>query len=148
RKKEAVFHISQIAILIRQIFQYVILVKDNLEQEHIPSFMIQIFVENSIWHGFSDKKGKGAMISIVFQKKQDYIVCEVIDNGIGREKAEENKKKQRQSKHGIDIIKERIDLLNKRKNKRRIELLVEDLLKPITLDAVGTKVQLWFPLDN
>ena len=45
--------------------------------------LIQLFVENAIKHGLETKTGKG-IISIVINKRKDYITICVQDNGIGR----------------------------------------------------------------
>lgn len=52
----------------------------------VPSFILQPFCENAIWHGLLHKAGKGKL-SIHFSMKNDVLVCTISDNGIGREKA-------------------------------------------------------------
>ncbi|NOR86156.1 MAG: hypothetical protein GQ527_00965, partial [Bacteroidales bacterium] len=179
RKKEATYYITQIAGLIRQIFNsatdttisirkeadllkayleleqrrikasfnFIIKIEDQLDDFLIPSFMIQIFAENSVWHGFSDLKGKGALISIVFRKKNGFVVCTITDNGIGRQKAalEISKKSNTREQHGTNVIVKRIDLLNTSFYKQKISLNIVDVMNDDTGRALGTLVRLKFP---
>ena len=55
--------------------------------------LIQPYIENAIWHGLMNKNEKGR-ISLDIKLEQDNLVCTVIDNGIGREKAAEIKAKR------------------------------------------------------
>lgn len=129
-------------------FNFMIKIHDDLASFNIPSFMTQVFVENAIWHGFGDKKLKGALIHISFYKKDEYIICKITDNGIGRKAARENitKKQNSGDLHGIDVINERIRLLNLKYSDQRISLNIEDKLN-LTKDAsVGTIVKLKFPI--
>ncbi len=84
------------------------------EFEKIPPLILQPFVENSLWHGLNKKEGQKQII-IRAETKENWLVCEIEDNGIGRKKAEEWKSKSAllyRSK-GIDItVKRLIDFNN------------------------------------
>lgn len=127
-------------------FKEVIKYSDSIKDYFIPSLMIQIFAENAIHHGFSDFKRKAALLSIVFKDQDPYIICEITDNGMGikeskkLEKAESHKPR----KHGIDIIKERLELLNHNLD-FKYELFVQEIHSNISGKVIGTKVELWFP---
>jgi sugar lactone lactonase YvrE/anti-sigma regulatory factor (Ser/Thr protein kinase) len=57
----------------------------------IPPLILQPFVENALWHGLSNKEGdKKIMVSIT--GKENWIICEITDNGVGRKKAAESSK--------------------------------------------------------
>ena len=71
----------------------------------IPSFIVQPLVENAIWHGLKKQNGEGK-IKIEVLKKNDKIIIQVMDNGIGINGAQ-NSKKLHQSK-GLKLIKERL----------------------------------------
>jgi ligand-binding sensor domain-containing protein len=75
----------------------------------IPGLMIQPFVENSINHGivYLPKKRMG-LITIRIRKSGDFINITVNDNGIGREKAKELKKRLAKSykSHSSQILEE------------------------------------------
>lgn len=72
----------------REAFDYFIYFDPGLHPSMIfvPSFILQPFCENAIWHGLLHKDGKGEL-SIHFSMQQDVLVCTIRDNGIGREKA-------------------------------------------------------------
>lgn len=56
----------------------------------VPSFILQPFCENAIWHGLLHKEGKGKL-SIHFSMDKQMLVCTISDNGIGRKRAAELK---------------------------------------------------------
>ena len=85
------------------------------EYEKVPPLILQPFIENALWHGLSRKEGeKNLKISV--SEKDDYLVCVVEDNGIGREKAATYKKKsasEMYASRGIDITVRRLTEFNK-----------------------------------
>ncbi len=91
------------------------------EFEKIPPLLLQPFVENALWHGLSQKDGlKEIIITISIQ--DEWLLCVITDNGIGRIKAEEIKKQSavlHESK-AIDITR-----------KRLIDFNEDDLISPI-----------------
>ena len=54
----------------------------------IPPLILQPCIENALWHGLGKKKGDKKIV-LTINRKQDFIVCEITDNGIGRKKAAE-----------------------------------------------------------
>ena len=79
------------------------------EFEKIPPLILQPFVENALWHGLSRKAGIKEII-ISFNIKDDWLICNITDNGIGRQKAMELKSLSllsHQSK-AIDITRKRL----------------------------------------
>src|SRR6185437_5268804 len=63
------------------------------EFEKIPPLILQPFVENALWHGLSRKEGvKEIIISVDI--KDDWLICDITDNGIGRQKAIEITRKR------------------------------------------------------
>ncbi len=52
----------------------------------IPPLIFQPFVENALWHGLSNKEGY-KRITVSITEKENWIICEITDNGIGRRKA-------------------------------------------------------------
>ncbi|TCU74157.1 two-component system sensor histidine kinase YesM [Tissierella praeacuta] len=61
---------------------YSINLNESISQNLVPKMIIQPLVENSIYHGLKLKKQKG-IININVLSENDYIIIEVIDNGIG-----------------------------------------------------------------
>jgi ligand-binding sensor domain-containing protein len=79
------------------------------EFEKIPPLILQPFVENALWHGLSRKEGEKEII-ISVNIKDNWLVCGITDNGIGRAKEQEWKASSvlsHQSK-GIDITRKRL----------------------------------------
>jgi ligand-binding sensor domain-containing protein len=97
-------------------FSFVIRVDSQINKRvfSFPPMMVQVFVENAIKHGLRPKKGD-KKLDISFKIVEDQFVCEVIDNGIGREAAKfqsASSKLQKESM-GIKNIRERLDHLKK-----------------------------------
>ncbi|MEO8852658.1 MAG: two-component regulator propeller domain-containing protein [Ginsengibacter sp.] len=62
------------------------------EYEKIPPLILQPFFENALWHGLSSKEGRKE-ITIAVSIEDQWLICDIIDNGIGRAKALELKEK-------------------------------------------------------
>ncbi|MEM7039917.1 MAG: histidine kinase, partial [Bacteroidota bacterium] len=71
-------------------FQYAIEVPEGIRSEevHVPSMLIQPFVENAIWHGLMNKPTPG-ILRVHIQDESQYLRVLVDDDGVGRTKAEE-----------------------------------------------------------
>lgn len=77
----------------------------------IPKLIIQPFIENAFFHAFAGKpKGE---INVFINKSDNFILIEIIDNGIGMEVTDINKIKRKKIKSGIGIknVDERIKLI-------------------------------------
>jgi hypothetical protein len=68
----------------------------DLEKYEIPPLMIQPFVENAIYHGFTDIDHVGEL-KIKYEKYPEYICFTIEDNGIGLEKSKNNVNKTKTS---------------------------------------------------
>ncbi|MEZ4874069.1 MAG: histidine kinase [Flavobacteriaceae bacterium] len=86
----------------------------NLKKIKVPALLLQPFVENAIWHGLMPKEGKKS-ISILLLEHSDHFVLQIKDNGIGREKAQLNKKNKRLEKEslGLKLADDRLNFFNK-----------------------------------
>jgi sensor histidine kinase YesM len=112
----------------------------NLAQIKIPGLVLQPFIENSLWHGLMLKEGIRT-IDLEIYKENDLIKLSVTDNGIGRNRAKENKEKKTFKKDslGLQFAKERIDYFNRRENTNynfKIIDLYDDDKK-----SIGTRVE-------
>lgn len=58
----------------------------GLDSEWLPPLILQPFAENSLWHGLSRKKGE-KRLDILLHAEGEWLVVEIVDNGIGREQA-------------------------------------------------------------
>lgn len=130
-------------------FEYHLEVDKNIEMEDmsIPPMLVQPFIENAIEHGIRHKKMPGR-IDVRFFLKDKKILCEVEDDGVGREKAWEAEASERSGHKSLatEIIRDRIENLNK-KFKRKIKLEIIDKLSE-NEEATGTKVLLDLPYGS
>jgi two-component sensor histidine kinase len=62
----------------------------DTELTEIPPLLLQPYVENAIWHGLMQKKEEGHLW-IKMEQKEQYLVCTIADDGIGRNKTAELK---------------------------------------------------------
>lgn len=91
-------------------FNYSIENSINDMQYKIPSMIIQPFIENAVKHGLLHKE-TNRKLSIIFSKENNIIICEVIDNGIGRKASEEINKRKRHKSFATEAIKKRFEIL-------------------------------------
>jgi hypothetical protein len=128
-------------------FSYELNVEEKLKMDEIylPPLILQPFVENAIWHGIIPKKEVGK-IWINVNLKNNTLAISIIDNGIGRRKAETLKTGSisRKKSFGLKITKERLNQLNN-------ILDIDSTIQIIDLyddyeQAEGTKVEIQFPL--
>lgn len=100
-----------------QSFSHAIHVEKNLQADEIsvPPLLIQPFIENAIIHGVLPLKEKGH-ISIEISTKNNHLIFDIKDNGIGRKKSNEIKKNNvyKTESFGLKISKKRIELLKQK----------------------------------
>lgn len=123
-------------------FEYVVKIdKDiRLEEIKVPPLFLQPFIENSIWHGLTHVDGD-KRISLTISKKEDNIICEIVDNGIGinKARAQSHKKIDRRKFFGTQATENRIQLLYKKSN---VDIDFTDISNET---SSGTKVKITFP---
>lgn len=101
-------------------FTYQINMDESIELQtiKIPSMLLQPFIENSIWHGIlpSNKSGN---IDVNINKKGNQLIIDIIDDGIGIDEslALKKDKKQYHVSKGMELTKNRIELISKISNK-------------------------------
>ncbi len=102
--------------------------------DKVPSMIIQPLLENAIWHGIKPT-GMDGWIKLTFSKKEEYTIVTVEDNGVGfiSESLENN------DLHGIQLIKDRVELINRLKGKKSSFT--------IDSDELGTRVRFSYPND-
>jgi CheY-like chemotaxis protein len=129
--------------------EYEVSTCDKLKQEdyRIPPMLVQPYVENAIIHGIVNRNGNGK-VTVSFCLEDKVIVCEVVDDGIGREAAGRIKAKMGSSNNhrsmGMGITQARLNLLN-HLEKDAFSVSVMDLKNKD--QAKGTKVKITFPVD-
>ena len=112
----------------------------NLSQIKIPGLLLQPFIENSLWHGLMLKEGIRT-ITIEIYKEDDIIKLAVTDNGIGRQRAKENKERKtfKTDSFGLQFAKERIDYFNRSEN-TNYSFKIIDLYNKSEI-SIGTRVE-------
>jgi DNA-binding response OmpR family regulator/anti-sigma regulatory factor (Ser/Thr protein kinase) len=117
----------------------------DVEDIMVPPMLIQPFIENSIVHGIGNKEDQGS-IKIHFSIVEGKLQCEIIDDGVGREKARELKKLKigvYESK-GMGLTAVRMDMLN-RTQEKGFKANIHDLILS-NGEPEGTKVMVEMPL--
>ncbi len=80
----------------------------------IPSFIIQPFLENAIWHGLLPREQGGDLL-IKVTRSGDRLTITIDDNGVGINTSLKHPKAdlEKKTSMGINIMRERIGLLNR-----------------------------------
>lgn len=124
-------------------FNYVIDADKNIAAANvfIPAMLLQPYVENAIRHGMRFLENKKGEIKIIVKTGDNFLVCEIDDNGIGREKAAALKSKMHieYQSRGMNISKRRAELY-------KIEQEIIDK-KDAAGNAEGTKIIVRIPLE-
>ncbi|MBX7052870.1 MAG: histidine kinase [Flavobacteriales bacterium] len=94
----------------------------DVEEIMIPSMLLQPFVENALWHGLMHKEGDRELHIRFYMRDEEVFICEIEDNGIGRERAREIKLQKTETKSneskGIKISVDRLNLIGIQQGKQ------------------------------
>ena len=106
--------------------------------------LIQPYVENAILHGLIHKKERGDL-KISFNRQDEYILCKVEDNGIGRKAANEIRCKAGQSpqSRGMSVTACRLDLINKNNYNKTLVTVID--MHNNRHQPSGTRVEVLIP---
>jgi len=125
-------------------FKYKIYIDPNINDKlvHIPSMILQQFVENAIWHGIAPQSGVGEVV-IEFLKSDNTLTIIIFDNGVGIDTSIVNKSTHKSL--GIKITNERLSIMQKIYNKEfSMKIIRVENTDPL---LSGTKVTLRIPLN-
>ncbi|MCP4440361.1 MAG: hypothetical protein GY810_15555 [Aureispira sp.] len=126
-------------------FSYTINYTGNRELM-VPSLIVQPFIENALVHGLLHKKGLKTL-SITFEHSDDELKCTIIDNGVGRKRAQEIQERQGQlhESFALGAIKKRLEILGAALD---VELgfVTTDLYENDA--ASGTRIEVVIPFKN
>jgi ligand-binding sensor domain-containing protein len=119
-------------------FSYTLKASDDIEiyDIEIPPLLIQPYVENAIKHGIAGKQ-KGGVVDIYFDKKDDYLMVSIKDNGLGMKEPLASESEQRHKPFGMSITKHRLDLLENQQKEEMVRILT---LKDNKGEVAGTEV--------
>ena len=122
-------------------YEFIVDEKLDPEIDELPTMIVQPFVENSINHGIFHKEGPGHLSIEFVQFDKETIQVIITDDGIGRAKAAEIKKKslKTHTSRAMQIVEDKLSILD---TGARFE--IEDLSNNIGQNA-GTRVTLWLP---
>ncbi len=94
------------------------------EDIFIPPLLIQPIIENAFKHGLMHKEKEGSLIIHLVQAQQ-YLICSIKDNGVGRAQVQQiagtKIKKGRAS--GINTTESRLEIWNKNHTAQNIEII-------------------------
>jgi two-component sensor histidine kinase len=108
-------------------------------EDEIPSMVLQPVIENAMIHGLFPKPGAGHLTIRYARSDNRMVLCEVIDDGVGRSE----KKKEHESK-GMSLIRNRLEYISKR---YRCNSMMETIdLTGDDGNPAGTHVKIWLPL--
>ena len=128
-------------------FKYEIHIDPSIQvsQIFVPPLIMQPFVENSIWHGLSNKDS-GGIIKIEIITENNMLKYILEDNGSNRMKPSDlpEIEKLKKSSIGIAATKERLDLVNQ-KNNSQANFLMTDL-KDEKQNYCGKRIELKLPI--
>jgi two-component sensor histidine kinase len=123
-------------------FNYEINIGENVNrQAKVPKLVLQTFSENAIKHGIMSCEGVG-ILKINAERKDNYLILSIEDNGIGRAKAEGM---SLSTGKGLKLTGEFYDILNQL-NKKPIRHTIIDLYNG-SGESAGTRVEVWVPVD-
>ncbi|MGZ3924412.1 MAG: histidine kinase [Flavisolibacter sp.] len=113
------------------------------EETLIPNMILQPYIENALWHGFSHKVGD-KKLKLTIQKDNGGVVYEVKDNGVGRKRSAELKSLYRQEhkSKGMELLTKRFKLFSDEFGSD-IETRVTDIMNNGTV--TGTRVTIIVP---
>lgn len=106
----------------------------DIQNTLLPPLLLQPLIENSIWHGISQKEGDGHILVEIIKNNQQ-LICAVEDNGIGIK----NKDILKESSMGLTITRQRIEITNSLK---KVKGSINYIDKP-----EGLRVELILPLE-
>ena len=119
----------------------------NINTLKVPSLILQPFLENAIWHGLSLKEGEKRLDIKIGKKGKSHIKIQIIDNGIGRKRSAEIKKKKihQRDSIGIKLTEER--LKNFAQDFNSDFALIYTDLEDENKNISGTKVTIKLPIE-
>ncbi|HEY0354636.1 MAG TPA: histidine kinase, partial [Flavisolibacter sp.] len=116
----------------------------DLKSVMVPALIIQPFIENAIWHGIVPREE--GEVSVRVYGNDEQVVCEIEDDGIGREVSKINKPVTPVMHHsrGISLSHERLGLENMLSEKNATIEIMDKYENGV---AKGTKVTIYFCLQ-
>ena len=128
-------------------FDYEIQMEGELDPEEVwlPPMLLQPFLENAIIHGIASLSERRGLVVLTVREEGGELVCEVRDNGVGRQRARELGSQQdaQHKSMALEVTQERLERLAG--PGRPVPLLVIEDLKAANGSAAGTRVVIRIP---
>ncbi|WP_258099754.1 sensor histidine kinase [Marinoscillum pacificum] len=123
---------------LRDQFEYDIEIANNVQLDKLkcPAMIMQVFVENAIWHGIMPLSDTGFLSIFITQKKHQYII-RITDDGVGFKSSEINNNRK---SWGTQIVNDKINLI-KETYDTDIQIEIE------SNKGVGTSVAISLPIN-
>lgn len=130
---------------LKEQFDYKINISEEIDPNwHIPSLLVQPFVENAIKHGISGLKNRKGNIEISFSYENPTLCISIEDNGVGFPDKSELTKKV--NSFGVKLSQKRIDTFKQLFN-TNIILEINNLSEK--KETQGTEIKLFItPYEN
>ena len=114
---------------------------NNIDPDEIliPTMLLQPFVENCVQHAF--QKNDLGTIQINFKVEHGFLLCSIIDNGIGIHQSKKRKSTTKHKSVALSVAKERLHILSYKSNFKIDEIIEDTKIK-------GTKVSFRIPLKT
>lgn len=129
-------------------FTYNILIQSGVDAKTtlIPPLILQPFIENSIKHGFRDTE-KSGHLKIEIWNENEFLICVVEDNGVGRKERLDIKPLSgfKKESMGMRLTGERLQLISEMKNIKS-HFLIDDLEDTLN-NPKGTRVKVFLPYE-
>ncbi|MGB5928898.1 MAG: histidine kinase [Cyclobacteriaceae bacterium] len=119
----------------------------DAETATIPPLILQPFLENALIHGLTTKEGEKQLRLSIHIEGSD-MVCEVRDNGIGRQAAGTFKPEQKKKSMAIMLTEQRLRLLNEAGGKDKEQRIMIHDLTDENNEPAGTSVMIRIPLKK
>jgi ligand-binding sensor domain-containing protein len=110
-----------------------------------PPLIIQPYVENSIWHGFTKRDVFGKLTIAIKKESSNLLLITVEDNGVGRGAKKGTLDGPDKKSHGLKITSDRLLALSKHGNPSSIEIID---LKNDRNEPSGTRVVIKLPIGE
>jgi LytS/YehU family sensor histidine kinase len=107
--------------------------------------LIQPYVENALKHGLLHRKtNRNLKVNFFLNEDSKTVKCIIVDNGVGRDKAEEYKARSHKNHKSFatKATQDRLDLLNYGKEKQ-VGVTITDLFEK--QEPIGTQVDIVIP---
>ena len=108
--------------------------------------IIQPYAENAIKHGLAHRRSAGSL-GIDLRRDGPYLICTILDNGIGRKRAAAIRRDQltEHRSYGMEVTKNRLDVLSSIHG-QPFGLAVFDL-EDEHGNGCGTRIEIRIPID-